>query len=155
MTTSPLNEKLKLLERTVLPIYRRSRWPYQTHASKTIDRIQTRMIGILIGSRMRPGEDSTAFCMRRNRDAARVANSAGEFSAVWKICVLLNGRNTCTGIETGRAGPPKRCTFGAKSGCVSSEPSVLLACGVESLPVAQALEQPLELCTRGGTMEWI
>ena len=68
--------------------YRMSRWPYQVHSAKRIDRTQTKMIGILMNFRMQTGEDPAAFVRRRNRAAAQVANNPGRWSAIWRKRVV-------------------------------------------------------------------
>ena len=54
MLKAPLKTKLDQLQRCVLPIaaYRMSRWLYQAYAAKRVDRTQTKMVRILMGTKM-------------------------------------------------------------------------------------------------------
>ena len=90
MRTAPLSMKLGLLDRSVLPIasYRMSRWPFQVHAAKRIDRTQTKMIRTLIGQRPRPDEDPAGFMIRCNRVAADTARNRGCWSNLWRKRVI-------------------------------------------------------------------
>ena len=90
MNSAPLEMKLNLLDRTVRPIasYRMSRWPFQVHAAKRIDRTQTKMIRTLMREKVQAGDDPAAFVLRRNRAAAGVARRRGLWSAVWKRRVI-------------------------------------------------------------------
>jgi len=90
MRSAPLSDKLKLLNRAVLPIasYRMSRWPYQTNAAKRLDRTQTKMIRTLMRHQFEPGDDPATFAARRNRMAASVARRCGQWSQVWRKRVL-------------------------------------------------------------------
>lgn len=85
MHSAPVPTKLKLLQRAVLPIasYRMPRWPYQASSASRVDRMQTKMVGILMGLRMQSGEDPAIFVRRRNRAAARVAKQHGRWSTLW------------------------------------------------------------------------
>ena len=85
MRTAPLNVKLAQLKRCVLPIasYRMSRWPYQVHTTKRIDRTQTKMVRILIGTRVQAGEEPEDFLLRRNRLASVTARRHGNWSRIW------------------------------------------------------------------------
>jgi len=65
-----------------------SRWPYQVHTAKRIDRTQTKMMRILIGSRMREGEDPAEFAHRSNRLASAAASQHGNWSRIWGKKVL-------------------------------------------------------------------
>jgi len=53
MRKAPLKTKLGQLQRCLLPIaaYRMSRWPFQAYAAKRIDRTQTKMVRILMGTK--------------------------------------------------------------------------------------------------------
>ena len=86
MRHAPLEHKLRLLNRAVLPVaaYRMSRWPYQVHAAERLDKTQTKMIGSLLGMKFQPGDDPAAFAMRRNRAAAKVAAQRGKWSSLWR-----------------------------------------------------------------------
>ena len=86
MRHAPLEHKLRLLNRAVLPIasYRMSRWPYQVHAAKRLDRTQTKMIGSLLGLRFQPSDDPVTFAARRSRTAARIATQRGKWSTLWR-----------------------------------------------------------------------
>ena len=90
MNSAPLEKKLSLLDRAVLPIasYRMSRWPFQVHAAKRIDRTQSKMIRILMRERFQPGDDPATFVLRRNRAAAGVARRRGLWSSVWRKRVI-------------------------------------------------------------------
>ena len=90
LNSATLEMKLKLLDQAKLPIasYRMSRWPFQIHAAKRIDRTQTKMIRTLMREKFQSGEDPAAFVIRRNRAAASVARRRGLWSAVWKKRVI-------------------------------------------------------------------
>ena len=90
MKSAPFETKLRLLNKTVLPIasYRMSRWPFQVHAAKRIDRTQTKMIRTLLRERVRPGDDPASFVIRRNRLACNVAEESGWWSGVWRKRVI-------------------------------------------------------------------
>ena len=90
MRSAPLDQKVKLLHRAVLPVasYRMSRWPYQAYSAGRIDRAQRKMIGILLRVRMRPGEDPATFGRRRNREATVVTRQHGTWSAHWRKRVI-------------------------------------------------------------------
>jgi len=85
MTQAPLNTKLALLKRCVLPIasYRMSRWPYQVHTAKRIDRTQTKMLRVLMRTKMQTGEDPAAYVQRSNRIASTLAREHGKWSHIW------------------------------------------------------------------------
>ena len=87
---APISSKLGLLGRAVLPIatHRMSRWPYQLHAAKRIDRTQTKMIRALMREQFQPGDDFASFAARRNRVAAGVARRRGQWSSVWRKRVV-------------------------------------------------------------------
>jgi len=86
MRHAPLEHKLRLLNRAVLPIatYRMSRWPYQVQAAKQVDKTQTKMIGSLLGMKVQPGDDPATFAMRRNRAAKNIAAQRGKWSSIWR-----------------------------------------------------------------------
>jgi len=88
MQHAPLDHKLRLLNRAVLPLakYRMPRWPYQTLAAKQLDRTQTKMIGILLGMRCQPGDDPASFARRRRHAAAKIATESGRWS--WRKSVV-------------------------------------------------------------------
>lgn len=73
------------LQRCVLPIvaYRMSRWPYQTHAAKRIDRTQTKMVCIHMGTKKRECEEPAGFVQRSSRLAAVKAREYGRWSHTW------------------------------------------------------------------------
>ena len=85
MRKAPLKTKLGQLQRCVLPIaaYRMSRWPYQAHAAKRIDRTQTKMVRILMGTKKRDCEEPAAFVQRSSRLAAAKAREYGRWSHTW------------------------------------------------------------------------
>jgi len=90
MRSAPLQIKLAQMKRCVLPIasYRMSRWPYQIHAAKRIDRTQTKMIRVLTRSKMQAGEDPATFVQRCNRSASAKAREQGFWSSVWRKRVI-------------------------------------------------------------------
>ena len=90
MKNAPLEMKLKLLDRAVLPIAscRMSRWPFQVQAAKRIDRTQTKMIRTLMRDKFEQGDDPASFVIRRNRAAASVARRRGLWSDLWKKRVI-------------------------------------------------------------------
>ena len=90
MQNAPLKMKVDLLHRSVLPIAacRMSRWPYQVHSAKRIDRTQTKMIAILMNLRPQPGDDPEMFVRRRNRAAASEARNRGRWSETWRKRVI-------------------------------------------------------------------
>jgi hypothetical protein len=86
MRDAPLQLKIKLLDRAVLPSAscRMSRWPYQVQSAKRIDRTQTKMIRILMNLKMKQDEDPETFVRRRNRAAAHEARRRGCWSTLWR-----------------------------------------------------------------------
>ena len=90
MRRAPLPLKLKLLDRAVVPCasYRMSRWPFQVHTAKRVDRTQTKMIKILMNLQPHPGEDAESFVRRRNRAASGHAQQQGRWSNIWRKRVL-------------------------------------------------------------------
>ena len=86
MQHAPLEHKLRLLNRVVLPVasYRMSRWPCQVHAANRLDKTQTKMIGSLLGMKFQPGDDPATFALRRNHAAAKIATQSGRWSSIWR-----------------------------------------------------------------------
>ena len=86
MRNAPKHEKIKLLNRAVLPIatYRMPRWPYQRTAAKRLDRVQNKMLSIALGVKAMAHETPEGFVRRRNRVVCEAATETGRWSATWK-----------------------------------------------------------------------
>jgi len=86
MCNAPQQDKIKLLNRAVLPIatYRMPRWPYQRTAAQRVDRTQNKMLSIALGVKAMAHETPEGFVRRKNRIVSQAATSTGKWSAVWK-----------------------------------------------------------------------
>jgi len=86
MRNAPRQDKIKLLNRAVLPIatYRMPRWPYQRTAAQRVDRTQGKMLSIALGVKVMADETPAAFVRRRNLIVSQAATSAGRWSNIWK-----------------------------------------------------------------------
>ena len=67
----PLQQRLKLLDRSVLPVfdYRCSRWPPAATLEGRIDTCQRRMVGLLMRVPRHAGEEAPDYFRRRAREA--------------------------------------------------------------------------------------
>ena len=116
MRHAPLQVKVKLLNRAVLPSasYRMSRWPFQVHSAKRIDRTQTKMIRILMNLKLQPGEDPEAFVHRRNHAAAYEARQQGRWSNLWRKRVI-NWNEHCRRVQNQNSWASKALQYHGKS----------------------------------------
>ena len=77
--------KMRFLSSSVsaIPSFRWSRWPYQQTYKETLDSIQRRMIGILMGWRPSSEESFEQFRQRRHTLSSRLARQHGTWSQNW------------------------------------------------------------------------
>ena len=81
----PVEMKFALMTRTCTPslAYRCSRWPPQPTIAGELDRIQRKMVAVILRIPRRPDEPINAYCRRRRREAASVCNRLGPWSDLW------------------------------------------------------------------------
>ena len=86
----PIKLKLRQLERNVAPIllFRASRWPFCLTHAKRVDRVQRRMIKIIMALRKRESESVPQFCLRAATSAARTSRECGLWSVRWSRSVV-------------------------------------------------------------------
>ena len=86
----PVRCKLALLERATKPVlsFRVARWPFQATRAMQLDRVQRKMLGILL--ELRPGPDASAvdFIRLRAREAGRLQREFGSWSKLWATKVI-------------------------------------------------------------------
>ena len=80
--------------------FRLSRWPFTLSKAKALDRVQRKMVGIMLGVRLHPPESYEAFFRRKNMLIS--ANMKRKWSAAlanqivsWKQHVDRNTANCC------------------------------------------------------------
>ena len=81
----PLCTRVRLLDRAVVPpfLYRCSRWPPQQQVKLQIDRLQRKMLAILLHIRPAAGESVEQYCRRRGRIAKVHSVKMGLWSRRW------------------------------------------------------------------------
>jgi len=83
-------QRAKLLQRTVEPtlLWKVSRWPVQKTVAIQMDKVQCRMLAMLLPCPQGSGESIDAYCRRRLRNARNVCMKAGMWSQLWCQRVL-------------------------------------------------------------------
>ena len=81
----PIKCRLQLLRRAVVPIlrFRWTRWPFTITRARQLDRLQRRMLSIVIAMRPLASEDCLSFIRRRNRAVSSLQRSTGVWSTQW------------------------------------------------------------------------
>ena len=153
MRTAPLNVKLAQLKRYVLPIasYRMSRWPYQVHTTKRIDRTQTRWWGSWLAPACRQERSqkisSSGEIVLHQSQPGGMATGAASGQNRWPI-----GTITCIVIAISIAGLQRLCTIMTQRGYRTRGGFMLLVSIAACLLDELAPEHFLALCTKDGTM---
>jgi len=78
-----ISVKLKRLQSIVFPVisFRLSRWPFTLSKAKALDRVQRKMVGIMLGVRLHPPETFEAFARRKNKLISATINK--KWSVAW------------------------------------------------------------------------
>ena len=86
----PVTARLTLLQRAVLPIlrFRWTRWPFTVSRGRLLDGVQRRMMGIILGIRMAPGETPEVFGRRRAGTISALQKKTGHWSKHWARAVV-------------------------------------------------------------------
>jgi len=86
----PLQEKISVMNRAVTPIYKYkcSRWPAQRCIAKEFDKVQNKMLAILMNVPRFPGEQPHEYVRRRNHMASCQARAGQRWSAIWYARVV-------------------------------------------------------------------
>ena len=81
----PLNSKLALMNRVCTPmlLHRCSRWPPQPTIAAELDRVQMKMVAVLLRVRRLEGEQPEVFCRRRNVLAKQACSGFSKWSQLW------------------------------------------------------------------------
>ena len=105
----PRQLKAKLLASATRPIlsFRVSRWPFQVSKAQQLDRIQRRMLAIMLNLQPLPGQDAIAFKRWRAREAGRLQREVGPWSRLWASNVQSWSEHS--------ARPRKSCTWAAQT----------------------------------------
>ena len=64
-------------------LHRCSRWPPQPTIAAELDRVQSKMVAVLLQVGRLPGESADVFCRRRNRRAGEACAKIGKWSLQW------------------------------------------------------------------------
>lgn len=77
--------RMTLLSRSVMPLfeYRCSRWPPQRQVAEELDRVQRKIVSVILQLPREPGEDADRYVRRRGRIAARHCRKHGLWSTRW------------------------------------------------------------------------
>ena len=80
-----LPEKIRLLERAVTPGYRFkcTRWPPQRNIALEFDKVQNKMVAVLMRVPRLPGEPAHEYVRRRNHAASCQTRAVGKWSDTW------------------------------------------------------------------------
>ena len=81
----PAESKFALMNRVCTPAlsYRCSRWPPQPTIAQELDRVQRKMVAVLLRTPRRPDERLDSYFRRRRREAASVCHRLGPWSDLW------------------------------------------------------------------------
>lgn len=85
MRKLPMWCRLRVLNFSVLPVltYRMPHWPWATTTATALDRLQRRMLSVVLQVRPYLYEEVNVFVRRRDRMAAKLQDEAGRRSAVY------------------------------------------------------------------------
>ena len=85
-----VSSKLSLLTRTVTPVlmWRVSRWPWQQTTAIALDRIQNKMISIVLRVPRMPHESGEVYVRRSRRIVADHVFTVGKWSLMWAERVI-------------------------------------------------------------------
>ena len=85
-----VRSRCRLLNKAVLPILRFhcTRWPFSITRAAELDRIQRRMLSIILGCRPLPDEPIETFVRRRGREAGNFQRNIGCWSIIWASAVV-------------------------------------------------------------------
>ena len=96
--------KLKRLDALVFPIinFRVTRWPFSVARAKTLDRVQRKMVGVIINISVMPEESKESFWRRKHKLINSLIPKHCRWSAIWAkriVCwhehVQQNGAGAC------------------------------------------------------------
>ena len=79
--------KQKLLDKACKPVlaHRCARWPPQPQVATALDRMQTKMMAVLLRTVPNEGESPADYCRRRNQIAAKECRARGQWSKFWYL----------------------------------------------------------------------
>ena len=82
----PPHVRLALLDRAVAPVlhHRDTRWPPCRKRANELDRLQRKMVAAILRTQVLPGESTSEYARRRNRQASAQIGANGKWS--YKHC---------------------------------------------------------------------
>ena len=86
----PVSYKLRLLDKATKPVlsFRLTRWPFQSTKAHQLDKVQRRMLAMVMDLRLSPGQDAASFNRQRAKEASKQQVKSGKWSTLWASRVV-------------------------------------------------------------------